>query len=220
MIFQILSVVIAVFAVIALLATLRWLLQGSWFIGWLKGMAGAAAVAIVAFSGLSAWDVFSYEELNESQVLATLAFSKEGNQQFDVTVTLSNGQEAFYELTGDQWQMDARMLFWKKGLQKMGVKPGYRLDRLSGRYLSLEQERHSPRSVYNLGPEATPVDIWQLLNRYASDNSILIAKYGSATFMPMVDNGIFEVRLSATGLVGRPVNEPARSAVEQWDVAD
>jgi hypothetical protein len=37
------------------------------------------------------------------------------------------------------------------------------------------------------------------------------------TFMPMWDGAVFEVKLSASGLVAVPVNDQARAAVQFWN---
>src|SRR5690625_5714508 len=53
----------------------------------------------------------------------------------------SDGTEQEFDLRGDQWQLDARIIKWQGFVAAMGVKPGYRLDRISGRYYTLEDER-------------------------------------------------------------------------------
>ena len=45
---------------------------------------------------------------------------------------------------------------------------------------------------------------------------VLDALYGSATFVPMSDGALFEVSLANSGLIARPLNERAQSAIERW----
>ena len=58
-------------------------------------------------------------------------------------------------------------------------------------------------------------DIWQ--SAKSGWSMMVDASYGSATYLPMTNGAIFEVTLSNTGLVGRPLNGSAQEAVERWD---
>jgi hypothetical protein len=42
------------------------------------------------------------------------------------------------------------------------------------------------------------------------------ALYGSATFLPMADGALYEIKVSQSGLVARPLNQAARDAVAGW----
>jgi len=130
-------------------------------------------------------------------------------------VVKSNGGESRYELAGDQWQMDARLIKWPNAVAAMGIKPGYRLDRISGRYYSLEKERTAERTVYSLDESKFGFDVWAFF--HGSDMNVIDAAYGTATFLPMSDGALYEVLLSNAGLLARPLNESARSAVERWE---
>ena len=94
--------------------------------------------------------------------------------------------------------------------------PGYRLDRLSGRYYSLEEENSSPRTIYSLTSSSGVIDVWQWLHEYGLAWNIIDASYGSATYLPMEDGALFSVSLSANGLIARPLNDRAQAAVDRW----
>ena len=53
-------------------------------------------------------------------------------------------------MLGDEWQLDARVINWKPPATLLGLEPIYRLERLSGRYPDLVDERTAPRSVHAL----------------------------------------------------------------------
>ena len=38
------------------------------------------------------------------------------------------------------WQLDGRLIRWKGLAELIGLEPGYRLERLSGRFLAIEQQ--------------------------------------------------------------------------------
>jgi len=113
-------------------------------------------------------------------------------------------------------------LTWKTPLAALGLQPGYRLDRLSGRYYSLEDERNKQRTVYDLSHAANPLvlglelDVWRWLKNSDLLLAIVDASYSSATYLPMADGAEFSVTLGASGLVARPLNGAAKAAVSQW----
>jgi len=204
-----------VIAIVAALGALR-LLIGSWLLGWLRGTAGIAltvgAVAIAA----AAWDLRGYQQLLAAKPIGTLAFNKLEEQRFSVALIDTAGVEHRYELNGDMWQLDVRMLRWTDALASLGLKPGYRLDRLSGRYLALEDEQKLPRTVIGLSSDKPLLDVWQLLRRSGRYFSLLAADYGSAAYLPMADGALYSVGLGNSGLIATPLNERAKSAVEHW----
>lgn len=189
----------------------------NWVLGWLRGTVGLVFVGIAIASAVVALDMNSYKKLMVEQPLATLTFTKTAEQKYavEVSMVLENSTQT-YELNGDQWQMDARIVRWKGIMVTVGAKPGFRLDRLSGRYYSLEDERRKKRTVYELKSSKYGVDFWSFLH----DNDELIplveAVYGSAAYLPMADKAIFQVSLSRSGLTAEPINDPAKIAVDSW----
>src|SRR5690606_6949556 len=91
------------------------------------------------------------KNLKAEATVATLAFTRIGEQNYEVLLTDGRGDRKTYILAGDLWQLDARILKWHGPLLALGIKPGFKLDRLQGRYISLEQERRNERTVYDLG---------------------------------------------------------------------
>ena len=150
------------------------------------------------------------------QPLGTLSFKALGDQHFAVDLADTRGTERHFELHGDMWQLDVRVLKWANALARIGFQPGYRMDRLSGRYLSLEDEQTQPRSVIGLREEPPLVDSWLWLHKINRHFSLIDATYGSATYLPMADGAMFSVDMGATGLIARPLNDRARLAVQRW----
>ena len=97
----------------------------------------------------------------------------------------------------------------------LGLEPAYQLERLSGRYSSVEAERSAPRTVHALAEEHA-LDFWSLARHFPAFTPGVDAYYGTATYLPMADGARFRVTLSRDALVARPVNEPARQAVGDW----
>lgn len=213
--FNSVPVVMFVLCAVMALAGVYVLIRNRWIIQWLKGTAGLLLIAIAVYLSLFALNLFSYNALTRESPVATVSFREVAEQTYSVTVAQPDGTTAQYELKGDLWQLDARIIKWKGLFALFGFSPGYQLDRISGRYLSLEDELSRERTVYEVKSPSIGFDIWQS----AKDGwSLMVdASYGSATYLPMANGAIFEVTLSNTGLMGRPLNGSAQQAIELWD---
>ncbi|WP_111496068.1 MULTISPECIES: multidrug transporter [Marinobacter] len=192
---------------------LAFFIRPRWFFSWLKGTFAIFLIAAGAYIGLLALDLRHYQSLESLETIATIGVSKTGPQTWRVRLERNERPPMEVVIRGDQWQVDARILRLEGPLAWLGVKPAYRLDRLSGRYVSLEQERTGERTVYSLG-EPSWFDSWLL----DQDVGLPFVKavYGNATFMPLRDGAVFDVRLSSTGLVALPGNDAARTAMDEW----
>lgn len=215
MIYTGLTILAALACLLLAYSALKILFRNSWFLGWLRGMFGIALLVLAAMFALAALDIFSYRQIDREEVIATLSFEKLAEQEYKANVVLKDGEEMSFTLFGDQWQLDARILKWQGALAGLGIAPGYRLDRISGRYYSLEQERSEKRSVYAFN-ESRLVDVWQWIRRADGAVAVVDASYGSATYLPMADGALFEVSLTQSGLITRPLNDTARAVVGEW----
>lgn len=175
--------------------------------GAVAGCAGAASV-MLAFS------YYGYHRLVDEQAVATIRFSQSAPEQYDATV-VADGIETSYRLWGDEWQMDARVVIWKPPATLLGLDPIYQLDRLSGRYASVDEELSRSRSVHDLS-DPVVLDVWQFARKYPGLLPGVDAHFGTATYLPMADDAKYEVRMTRTGLIARPTNDAARSAVGDW----
>lgn len=216
MLFNLLAIVIMVISAFIAYRALRVLLQGSWILGWVRGMFGLLLLGVALAIGLLAYDVFRYQQIMLEQVIATISFKKLGEQHYEALLVDGNGDEERFTLHGDQWQLDARVVKLKGYLSTFGIRPGYRLERIGGRYYDLEQEHSAKRSVYALNESLYGVDVWQWINKYPQWIPIVDAVYGSATYLPMADTALYEVSLSSSGLLARPLNDSAEKAINVW----
>jgi hypothetical protein len=216
MIFTLLALLIGLIAVYILYKAARILWQNSWFVGFCRGLFGLALIGLAAVIAVTAFDLYSYKQVLQEQVVATINFDKIEDQHYFAVLSDKNGKEQRVELRGDQWQLDARIVKWKGYLATFGLKPAYRLERLSGRYYDIEQETTEKRTAHSVHPDLYGVDLWQVVNKHPDWLPVVDAVYGSATYLPMKDGALFEITLSNTGLVARPVNQVARDAVSTF----
>lgn len=163
---------------------------------------GLLLVSLGALAATLALGLQGYRALTREDVAATLSVRPAGAQRFDVTVRFADGREAKFEVAGDEIYADARILKWKPFANVLGVHTAYELDRLAGRYRSLEQERSAPRTVHSLAVDK-PVNLFGLRQRYAFLEPLLDAEYGSAAYVPVTRPAQLELRVGTSGLVLR-----------------
>ncbi|MDO3722305.1 multidrug transporter [Marinobacter sp. chi1] len=207
------TILLAAVGAVLFVGGLLFFLRPSWLLGWLKGMAVFGIMAIGAYLLVIALNLYDYQSLSGMQTVASVSTQEQGDQRWGVAFELVGQEPVVASLRGDQWQVDARIIRFTGPLRWLGIGPAYRLERLGGRYTSLEQERSNPRSVIGLN-DAVWVDLWELDRQF--DLPFVEGVYGNATFMPMRDGAVFDVRLSGSGLVAVPANEEAHKAVQYW----
>ncbi len=169
-----------------------------------------AAGAFLVFSNF-----LIYSRLTFEQPVCLLVFKNLHNETFEAALQCENRDNQMYVLHGDEWQLDARVIKWKASSNLLGFDAMYRLDRVAGRYHDIAYELAQPRTVHALS-QSPGLDLWQALKRYQRWVPGLDAMYGSAVYAPMLDGAAYEITLSQSGLIARPVNEIAENAVKQW----
>jgi hypothetical protein len=215
MTYLIVAVLLGIIAVAIFVVSLR-VLIGAWLLQWLRGSAGLLLLALAVLIALAAWDLRSYQQVNVSKPIATLAFNRIEDKHFAVSMVDQAGNEQHYDLAGEMWQLDVRLLRWTGSLASLDLKPGYRPARLSGRYLALEDEQKLPRSVVELRNDKSVFDVWAWLRQVNRQFSLLEAVSSSASYLPMADGAMYSVTIDANGLVAHPLNERAKLAVDHW----
>lgn len=176
---------------------------------------GALVMLLVALAGLVVANLFTYARLTHEQEAARVTSRQLGERHFALSVQARAAAPRHFELRGDEWQIDARLLKWRPMGNLLGLDTLYRLERLSGRYGDVAAERSAPRTVHELS-EPAGLDLWTLTRRYQKYVPLADAMYGSAAYVPLADNAEYVVTVSASGLVVRPANDAARQAVGGW----
>jgi len=178
----------------------------------LLSLAFILAAMVVAFAGAG---LISWSRLTHETHAADLAFKSAGPKAFDVDVAYADGRHETYRLEGDEWQIDARVLKWRAFANVIGFDTAYRLERLAGRYADIDTERAATHTVYRLHDDDR-LDVWGLVRVAQSHLPWIDARYGSAVYLPMADGARYAVSVAQSGLLARPLNDAARSAVSGW----
>ena len=188
----------------------RHLLGGSFHA--LVGLCFLLAAVAVAMLGFS---LLTYERLTHEQLAAEVMLSRLGERHYRATLTYPSRRTQSFELRGDEWQLDAKVIKWSGLANIAGFDTIYRIERISGRYADIDSERGARRTVHVLN-EPARIDAWELARRYRAYVPWVDALAGSATFLPMADGALYQVSVSQSGLIARPLNQAGRDAVAGW----
>ena len=179
---------------------------------------GCAGCITLAFGGLLVaigLNLYTYSRLSYEQPVAELSFELLAPRQYRARLEQSNREARVYDLAGDQWQLDARVLKWHAPANLLGLDAQYRLERLSGRYSNAADENSGLRSAHDLGVQRG-LDMWRITHRFQNWMPLVDARYGSATYLPMADGARYSVSLTQSGLIARPINPAAERALRRW----
>lgn len=164
----------------------------------------ASLAALCATLGASTQ---GYRALTGEEVAMTVTTTPTGDHSFRAHVELPDGRDTTFVVRGDQILVDAHILKWHYWANVFGLDTQYELDRLTGRYVDIEDELTAPRTVHSLKADKR-LDLYDLVSRYTFLAALVDAEYGSATFVDVDEPARFEVRVSTTGLLMRKIDLP------------
>jgi hypothetical protein len=157
----------------------------------------------------------TYARMTEEQEAARAIFRELAPKRYEMILVLRSEPARRYEIRGDEWQIDARVLKWKGMGTLLGLDTLYRFERVSGRYADIALEKSAPRTVHALSTDAA-FDLWALLKDQHRWLPLADALYGSAAYAPMGDGAQYAINVSATGLLIRPLNDASKRALGGW----
>ena len=112
--------------------------------GTLFFLSGAIVLLVAAVVALVAANLYTYARLTHEQEAARVSMRQLGERHYVVSVQPKGAPPRHFELRGDEWQIDARVLKWRAMGNLLGFDTVYRLERLSGRYGNVAAERVEP----------------------------------------------------------------------------
>jgi hypothetical protein len=171
-----------------------------------------ALVLIVAGSVIALFSlgIQGMRALTNEESAARIKVVPKGAQRYEATVMFNDGRVARYELAGDEIYLDGHIIKWTPLANMLGLNTSYRLDRIAGRYRTLEQENTAPRTIYQI--DTPPVIDLVALGRRLPLADFFDAEYGSATYVPVIEPAELELKVSTSGLLLRPVTPPGAPA--------
>ena len=177
---------------------------GRWMGGAVRALSGLLLLALAALAATITVGIRGYRALTLEVLAATVKTEPVGPQRFRATIMLPDRRLAMYELAGDAFYVDAHILKWHPAVNLLGLHTAYELDRVGGRYNAVADERRRPHTMYSLAGEKR-VDLFSLARRFTLLRPLVDAEYGSAAFVAATRPVEYEVRVSSTGLLMRPV---------------
>jgi hypothetical protein len=176
-----------------------------------NGLLGLVVLLVAAFVSMLLLNVQSYIQLTKEEVLAEIEIEAAQAGSADLVLTI-DGERRVYQISADEWRVDARFIKWKPWVAVLGKEPVVRLESLSGRNTG-EGERMI--QLYNLHEDFEIVDriITSLTDRFGMVDTM----YGSSVYMPVETGARYQVSANYAGLIARPINVTGKQAVIQWD---
>lgn len=176
------------------------------------GLLGGAFGATV---GVLALSFNAYRHLSGETYLLDLAIEQRAPQRFNVRLISRDAPARNFEIAGDEWLVEARILKWRPWAAALGFPALIRLERLGGRYIDINQEVTRGRTVYSLVTDSSP-DVWQWATQAPMWLPGLDTVYGTATYLPLAHGARFAVLVTPSGLIARAANSRAEQAVNLW----
>ncbi|QMU60743.1 MAG: hypothetical protein GKR92_03155 [Gammaproteobacteria bacterium] len=156
---------------------------------------------VLAFLVLS--NIYTYKRLVAEKPIAQLTFTPVSIQEFDATLRLGNFcEESIYRIYGDEWRIDSQFLKWKSWATLFGLNAMYRIDRLSGRYSKIEDEKTKNHSAHDLKTTST-LDLAKVADRYKNKFPPVDTVYGSSAYKNMKPNTLYTVFVTQSGILIR-----------------
>lgn len=177
-------------------------------------------IILVFFSGIfliSASQLSSYTSFETKKPLARVQafFISDAHYQIVLSPASQESIDYNFEIYGDMWQIDMRLLTWQPLVHLLGLDTLYRIERVSGRYKSIEDEHTQARSLYSLNEEIYGVEVWRfLLENF--QGTLVRSYFGAGVYAPLSDQALYGIYLSETGIELRPLNEVANAALNKW----
>jgi hypothetical protein len=169
-------------------------------------------IAAIGFGGAGML-LRNYHWLVADVPVATIALAQQGPQRFSATLDAVGAEPRTFTLLGDEWQLDARIVRWTLPAQLGGLRPVYAFERLSGRYADPAQDQAAERSVHDLRERW---DFWQFRQAWLAGLPIADARWGSATYLPMIDGATYSIYVNPQGgLVAKPADEATEAMLDE-----
>lgn len=145
---------------------------------------------------------FGYRALLHEDCAATITVEPIGKQRFIARIVFPEGETAEYVCDGDQVYIDAHILKWHPWLNVLGIHTAYQLDRIGGRYITIEDEKNKPHTVHSLSKNQR-IDMFKIRMRWAALKPLVDAEYGSASFIYANQPAVYKIMVSTSGLLVR-----------------
>lgn len=211
--FQGIAILLASIGLMLLVVMIRVGWRLDWLLAWIRGCALLLLLGLAGTLALIAWEMQQFRPVAQGKPIAVMVFKEAASQRYEVTLT-EHDVNRHLQLEGDTWELQVQILRWNGLGKALGLSDGYRLARLNGRYVALEQQRgRNPEASGHLYETPQWRDLWHWLDTVAKPLIIEADAY-VVRYMPMTDGARFAIDLNDTGLTPAPLNPVALQALK------
>ncbi len=160
------------------------------------------------------WSLRGYRKLVAEVPVVTIDARILSPQRWALTLTWPDGSTRVVDVAGDAFRVEAIVLKWKLPALLAGAPPVYRLDRIDGRYDDARQEQEAPRTVVDFAPSGG-FDLLAWRRKLPGWLPEVDAVFGSGAFLPLVDQGHYEVSMMRAGALGARPDEATAQRMQE-----
>lgn len=161
-------------------------------------------------------DLATYHQLTKQDMIFKVSIKETSPRHFDLTLQSKDIDKTF-QLQGDQWQIDFRLIRFTATSTLAGLSNLYQPSRLSNRYEAIEEERVKPKQYYSLRDAVFDrLDLWKFIKSYYSYLPGIDSAFGSSVYAPLKNNAEYEIFIGYAGVVVKATNQEGQSAIQQW----
>jgi hypothetical protein len=142
-----------------------------------------SSIFILLYASLKGYEHFTY-----NRPIFTVECSLKQDDSFVLKFSQLDGEERparFYRIKGQQFVIEGHIVKWEDFFVTVGMKPIYQVTRLTGRYVSINDEKNKERSVYEIEEET---NVWRWLMKYGEKIPGIDAVHGISSFKDAVEN--------------------------------
>ncbi|MGE8297397.1 MAG: hypothetical protein ACN6PH_17835 [Pseudomonas sp.] len=150
-------------------------------------------------SNIIAWAsfVWTYNVFTHEEPIMVITFEKGEGREYLAKIESPWSLRGEYLIQGEQWRIDARFIKIKYWANLLGLESRHSLDRLQGRYISVQDENSLPSTAHQLSDsEGSHFAIFGW-------SPFLDIEYGSSTYQAIDPKKKFTVFKTPTGIITR-----------------
>jgi hypothetical protein len=200
------AIVSAILALFFLLASASSLRERHWASGFVTLLLGTTLFLAGLLFGAISVGTEGYRPLGGDEVAVTVTAERMAGDSILARFTFEGGLSRTYRLAGDELEIEAHVLRWRPLVSALGLEPEYELSRVSSRYRNRADDETKPRTVLSLAVQK-PVDFFDLATRFAFLEPLLEHEFRLSTFTPGRTSGTYDVHVTVSDLLIRPVVE-------------
>lgn len=164
-------------------------------------LTSAAILFLTAF-------IQSYQSFTKKELVAIVKCvpldNYKNTMQMELTFVKNGKSEdsAEFILTGDQWAIEGNILKWQDWLNFAGLHTMYKLTRVRGRFVNIQDEVSRSPSVYSLVDEEEDPR-WRWLYKYGHKLPLVTAVYGNTVYTYPSKYNVFEIYVTTSGYIAK-----------------